>query len=144
MILPQYVSTFSPRHMQLSEKDQLDRGEFWRYYMGALDELDEVCLPSLVSKEKVATFSWRTESRKLGQVERTQDRMYSLATHPEIGSNAPCLKLSQFAMVSPPFGQANPDDLFGFNLQFNSFDLYPRICMVRRKFRSQTSDNMDR
>jgi hypothetical protein len=99
--------------MQLSEKDQLDRGEFWRYYMGALDELDEVCLPSLVSKEKVATFSWRTESRKLGQVERTQDRMYSLATHPEIGSNAPCLKLSQFAMVSPPFGQANPDDLLG-------------------------------
>ena len=24
------------KHMQLSEKDQLDRGEFWRYYMGAM------------------------------------------------------------------------------------------------------------
>jgi len=25
------------KHMQLSEKDQLDRGEFWRYYMGGID-----------------------------------------------------------------------------------------------------------
>lgn len=27
------------RHMQLSEKDQLDRIEFWRYYMGRSDML---------------------------------------------------------------------------------------------------------
>lgn len=27
------------KHMQLSEKDQLDRGEFWRYYMGGIDRL---------------------------------------------------------------------------------------------------------
>ncbi|CAJ1395575.1 unnamed protein product [Effrenium voratum] len=27
------------KHMLMSEKDQLDRGEFWRYYMGGIDRL---------------------------------------------------------------------------------------------------------